>query len=218
MIALYIVLSVLAVLIILLSVILSLKLKLFFKFSTENGFELKFGVLNFIFGGNEKGQDEKKKKKKPSKLLKRIKKLFGIDVISDGEAFKENVEEGGISETVNKVVAVISLIAGQIFWLLQKFTIQKLKIFVVCGGSDAADTAIEYGLVCAAVYPLAGYLDTNLKTEKDAQDIQIYCDFDGDSSLDFEFDVSIRIIHVVRAIYKNALANAERAKYEEAKR
>lgn len=221
MIALYIILIILAVLSALIFLILLLNLKLFFEFSLERGFGFKVGILFFKFGGKEKKpkqeNDEKiKKEKKPSKLLQRIKKLFGIDVISDSDVLKENVEEGGVSETVNKVVTVISLIAGQIFWLLKRFKIKKLKFFVVCGGSDAADTAMEYGLVCAAVYPLAAYLDTNLKTAKNAQDIQIYCDFDGDSRFEFEFNVSIRIIHVIRAIFRNALANAERLKNEEA--
>lgn len=223
MVALYIIGIILAVLSALILLILLLKVKLFFEFSTESGFKFKVGVLFFTFGGKDKPKKEKeedkeeeKKEKKPSKLLERIKKLFGIDVLSDKDALKENVEEGGVSEAVNRIVTVISLIAGQIFWLLKKFKIKKLKFFIICGGSDAADTAMEYGLVCAAVYPLVGYLDTNLKTAKNAQDIQIYCDFDGDSKFEFEFNVSIRIIHVVRAIFRNAMANAERLKNEEA--
>ncbi len=221
MVVLYIIGITLVVILALLIFILLLKVKLFFDFSTDSGFSFKIGILFFTFDLTkekpEKDKDkEEKKEKKPSKLLRRIKKFFGIDVISDSDALKENVEEGGISSTVNRVVTAVSLIAGQIFWLLKKFTIKKLRVFVVCGGSDAADTAMQYGLVCAAVYPMVGYLDTNLKTEKDAQDIGVYCDFDGDSKLDFEFDVSIRIIHIVRAIFRNAMANAEHMRNEEA--
>ncbi len=216
MLALKIIGIILAALILLIVLILLLNVNLIFEYSTEFGFKLRVRVLFLTFGGKEKEEkpEKEKKEKKPSKLAEKLKKFFGIDVMTD-EGLKENVEEAGISETVNKIATVISLIAGQIFWLLKRFKIKKLRLLAICGGEDAADAAMEYGLVCAAVYPMAGYLDTNLKTARNAQDIGIYCDFDGDAKLEFEFRVSIRVIHVVRAVLKNAMANAERISEEE---
>ena len=209
---------VLAVITLLILFILSLKIRLRFIFDTENGSKFLVKILFFTFGGkkNEKPEKEEEKDKKESAFVKWFKKKLGIDVLIDGESLKQSADEKGVSGTVNKITTVISMLFGQIGWLLKRFCIHKLRIIAICGGDDAADAAMDYGLVCAAVYPLAGYLDTNLKSDKNAQDIQIGCDFEGNAHFEFEIYVSVRIIHILRALYNSAVMNAELAS-EEAK-
>ncbi len=193
---------------------LMLRVKLVFDFSTESEPKFYVGLLFFKFRINK--PEKPKKQKKESRIFARIKKVLGIEKLSDSETFKEDTQETGISSTVTKVVTAASLIAGEAVWLLKRFKLHKLRLVAVCGGGDAADAAMEYGLVCSAVYPLAGYLDASLKTKKDAQDIRIYCDFENDASLQFYFHVSVRIIHVVRALWRN-ITIIETLNTEEAK-
>ena len=208
---------VLAVIVLLILFILSIRIRLRLIFNTDDESKFLIKILFFTFGGKKKDNAEKKEKdKKEGALVKWFKRKLGIDVITDSESLKRSADEKGISGTVNKITTVVSLLAGQIGWLLRKFRIHRLHILAICGGEDAADAAMDYGLVCAAIYPLVGYLETNLKTDKNAQDIQIGCDFEGNAKFDLDVYVSIRIIHILRALYNSAVMNAELAN-EEAK-
>lgn len=200
----------LLVLIALICIILSLRLKLIFDYSTKSEPKFYIGVLFFKFRINKK--DKPKKEKKESKFVSKIKKILRIDVLSDGDSLKHNAEETGISNTVNKVITAVSLIAGEAVWLLKRFKLHKLRFIAVCGGGDAADAAMDYGLVCSLVYPFAGYIDASLKTKKNAQDIRIYCDFENDSSFDFYIFLSVRIFHIIRALLRNLSSYSEEVK------
>ena len=160
---------------------------------------------------------QKPKEKKPSKISAYFQKLFGIDTLTDAADFKTNASESGIYDTLNKVITVFSLLLGQIVWLIKRIKLKKLHVKVICAGGDAADAAMDYGLVCAAVYPFVGYIETNFKTKKDAIDLQLGCDFDGDAYLGTDFIAQIRIIHIVRAVLKNATNMANQQTQAEAK-
>lgn len=200
----------LLVFIALICIVLSLRLRLIFDFSTTGEAKFYIGILFFKFRINK--SDKPKKEKKESGFVSKIKKILHIDVLSDSESLKQDAEETGISSTVNKVITAVSLIAGEAVWLLKRFKLHKLRFVAVCGGGDAADAAMDYGLVCSTVYPFAGYIDASLKTKKNAQDIRIYCDFENDSSFDFYIHLSVRIIHIVRALLRNISSYSEEVK------
>ncbi len=200
--------------IVLLMFILSLRIRIIFDYSTQSEAKFYIGVLFFKFRINKPDKPKKEKKeKKQSKFILKLKKLFGVDVLSDSDSLKQNTEETGISSTVSKVITAVSLIAGEAVWLLKRFKLHHLRFSAVCGGGDAADAAMDYGLVCSTVYPFAGYLDATLKTKKNAQDIRIYCDFENDSSFEFYIYLSVRTIHIVRALLRNL--TSEEAKINE---
>ena len=214
MIVLKIVLILLAVIIFLLFFILLQSVKVVFSFSTEPKLDLRVKILGItLYDANKvkektvaetKSDETEVKQKKPSKVANYFKKLFGIDTLTEATKVKENAESEGISDSVNKVVTVISLLLGQLVWLLSKIRVNRFHILAICGGSDAADAAMEYGYVCAAVYPLVGYIDTHLNTKKNATDIQIGCDFENDAYFEIDFIAKLRLIHIVRAVLRNA--------------
>lgn len=199
--------TVLAAVVLLIFVILMLRAKVVFVFSTEGKTELKANLLFYsIYDLNKK-----KKKEKPGKIGAFLKRIFGIDTLTDTQTLKNDAVESGISGAVNKIVTILTLLAGQIAWLLKRVYLKKLRIVAVCGGGDAADAAMDYGMVCSTVYPFAGYLESTLKTPKNAIDIRAGCDFDGEAVFEIEIVAKIRVIHVVRAIWRNAMSMA----YEE---
>lgn len=192
--------TVLAVIILLIAIILMLKLKLIVSYGRQNGLTVLYRILFFTFGQNPNPD---------SAFSKKIKKMLGIDKIESADAIKQSVEEKGVSDVIQRIATIVTLLAGRIFWLLNYCKIHKLRIFAVCADEDAADAAIDYGLVCAAVYPFTAFLTSNIKTAKNAEDISVLCDFEGEKQLQFDLTVSVRIIHILRALLHNSMAKAE---------
>ncbi|MBQ5838329.1 MAG: DUF2953 domain-containing protein, partial [Clostridia bacterium] len=90
-------------------------------------------------------------------------------------------------------------------WLVKKIKLKRFGLDVICGGGDAADAAIEYGVVCSAVYPFIGYLETNFKGAERALDVNIGCDFENEAYFGIDIKAKIRIIHILRAFLKGAI-------------
>ncbi len=206
--------------------VLMLNLQVIFGFNTEGLLDVR-AKISFITVFDLKKQQEKKnsadikksdkrkKEKKNGKISAYFQKKFGLDKLL--EAYKPNGESGaGISDIVNKIVTLLSLVMGEITWLLRKITVKRFHILAVCGGSDAADAAMEYGAVCAAVYPLVGYIEANLNTAKDSTDIRIGCDFENDAYFETDIRVKLRLIHIVRAAFRNAMFLAQQQQSTEA--
>ncbi len=192
----------LSVIALLIFTVLMLDLKVVFAFDTNGRLELKAKILFYKFY-------DVHEKKEPSKFGSYLKRIFGIETLTDTEGLKQDVQESGVSGTANRVITILSLLAGQILWLLSRVRIKKFHLLAICGGDDAADAAMDYGLVCAAVYPFVGYLESTAKFAKKANDIQVGCDFENEASFETEIIAKLRIIHALRAVIKNALANAD---------
>ncbi len=209
-----------AVLILIVALILALRISICFEYALASEPRLYVRVLGIRFekkNTKKSKSDEEAKEKKPSKAAEWIKKRLGIDIFTSGEALKQNVDEKGVSGTAESVAAVVSLVLGQIVWLAKRFRLDRLKIYAICADADAADAAMEYGLVCAAVYPFVGYLTSSINMKKNADDVRIFCDFEGKPYFETEIFVSVRTIHLVRAVLRNANAAAEAAVSEEEK-
>ncbi len=189
---------ILGLILLLLLLIPCLRLKLKLTYGDDGKVRYKIKVLCFSFGGKEK---QKKKKKKESRFGKKIKKLFGLDVFDN-----QDKTANGVSEKVGAAVALITVFAGQIKFIFSKLRLDKLGLLIVCGDGDAADAAMNYGLVCASVYPLIGYLTANINTKKDAEKVRIGCDFDGDSRIEFDIIISVRIYCLLSA-FMNAMGD-----------
>lgn len=191
--------TVIAVIILLIAIILMLKIKLIVSYSKQNGLTVLYRLLYFTFGKNPNPD---------SAFAKKLKKMLGIDKIESADAIKQGVEENGVSDAVQRIITIVTLLAGRVLWLLKYCRIHKLRIFAVCADEDAADAAIDYGLVCAAVYPFSAVITSNIKTAKNAEDISVLCDFEGEKKLEFDLTVSVRIIHILRALLHNSMAKA----------
>ena len=202
MLAIKIILIALCAVILIVALILSLDIKVVFEFDTNGRLTLLAKLLFYKLY-------DIRQKKEPSPFGRYLKRIFGISALTDTEEIKKDTQESGISDTVSRLIAVLSLLAGQISWLLKRVRIKKLHILAICGGSDAADAAMDYGLVCAAVYPFVGYLETNAKFKEKAGDIRVGCDFENDAHFEAEITVKIKLFHVIRAIFRSALDGAE---------
>lgn len=192
-----------AALLLFIALLLVLNVKFLFDFSTEGALNFKIKLLCFTVYDINKPK-KKKKSKKPSRIGAYFKKLFGFGKketdTADGEKTKE-----AISDKVTKFITLFMLLADSLIWLVKKIKLKRFGLDVICGGGDAADAAIEYGVVCSAVYPFIGYLETNFKDAERALDVNIGCDFENEAYFGIDIKAKIRIIHILRAFLKGAI-------------
>jgi len=153
----------------------------------------------------------KKPKKKPGRFVTYLKKKFGFEHPTEAPEPEGNT----VSAKAKWVYALIMIVAGRVKWLLKRVKLKKLRILAVCGGGDAAESAMEYGTVCAVLYPLAGFIRGNTNAREKDIDVRVGCDFTGEPVFEFELCTAIRIIHIVRALLWGAARLAENAQITE---
>ncbi len=203
----------LSVILLLPILILILRVRFIINFKKGEKVSFAIGFLCFKFGNKEKKPKEEQKEeasqkeKKPNKFVEGLKRKLGLDI-----DLKEDAQNGEISDSVNKVITLLTLLSSQLKWLVKKLRIDLLRILIVCGGGDAAETAMDYGAVCGLVYPFFGYVTENLNLKKNAEELNIGCDFEGESHFEFDITVSVRIFYVVKAALSGLLDMAENAR------
>jgi len=131
----------------------------------------------------DKEESPAKKEKQGDSLIKTFYNAEGID---------------GIITILKKVMSYTKTFFGS---SMRAFIIDELYLDIRCTRSDAASTAIYYGEVCSAVFPLLGALASKCRMKK--YDVQVYPDFiarfsDASFAAVFHF-TPIRLIGVTTA-------------------
>jgi hypothetical protein len=135
--------------------------------------------------------------------------MLGFEQIIESQTDEGEKQKESISSKITGLVTVFMLLTDSNLWLAKKIKAKQLKLDIICGGSDAADAAIEYGVVCSAVYPFIGYLETNFKGAEKALDVNIGCDFENEAYFGTDIKIKLRIIHIVRALMRSASEQME---------
>lgn len=113
------------------------------------------------------------------------------DEISEVPEIPEIPEIPEVSEGMEKLSEIAKLAAEAAKRLLGYVDIEVKNLDVVIATPDAADTAILYGEVCAAVNGILAYLANfkNIRTHKGK--LSVRCDFYSSDSLRFDLDASL---------------------------
>ena len=93
---------------------------------------------------------------------------------------------------------------------LRHIAVRRLCIDVKIASPDAAQTAIEYGAVCGAVYPVLSLINSTANVK--FKQINVSADFNSDKP-DFSFSVIIR----VKIIFLIAMAFTALSEYNKFK-
>lgn len=128
--------------------------------------------------------------------------------------FKKLKKKYGFSRAVKKVFLFFKAYLEDIKKFLHHIRIKNIRLNIVYGTDDAADTAIKYGEICTAVYPVLSLIDTASNIEFSR--INIQSDFEKESK-EFDFSLKIRLqvffllISAFRlySLYKNFLNEEE---------
>ena len=178
---------ILAIILLVISVILLSKVKVFLAFHGELEYFVSFlGFKVFSSEKNEKSTqktDEKKAEKKDKdNFFKRLQKKRGFT--------------GAVKELADFALKALR----KLMRLLKHFSFKKIFLDIKVATESAADTAIEYGAVCSAVYPLASVFNSiaDVKFRK----IDISADFNLVSSeIEFEFEVGARFFYLLIFVF-----------------
>jgi len=102
--------------------------------------------------------------------------------------FKKLKKKYGFAGALKKLFGFFKVCLEDIKKLLGHIKIRNICLNLVYGSDDAADTAIKYGEICSAVYPVLALIDTagNIEFKK----INVSSDFGSPTA---EFDISLKL-------------------------
>ncbi len=116
-------------------------------------------------------ESDKKAKKQTEKAFDKLKKKHGF--------------AGAVKEIFVFLKAVLERLKGS----FKHIAVRRLCLDIKVASGEAAATAIEYGAVCSAVYPVLAFIDSIASVKM--KSINVTADFNSDKS-DFRFSVIIR--------------------------
>lgn len=177
-----IVLYITAVLVVLLLILIFVPVSLILDYNEEFGFSVRiFGI---------KAAPRKQKKKTCKKVEDKPKK----------SSLKNRIKRDGISETLKKGAGFLKGALTRVKKLLPHIKVRDLRIKISVSGNDAALTAIEYGAVCAAVYPFLSWLYSVINIK--AKQIDVISSFENsESHVKFHTKLSSSAIWLFMAAY-----------------
>ena len=176
MIALYII----GGLIVLLCLCLLLPIAVKLCYDGEFAYKVKIAFVTLNFDKKKKPKQKKKNPKSKETKPKQTPKNF-FEKLKEKNGFA-----GAIKETFGFAKSCIKAVKKQ----LKKIKFKDVKLLINVVGENAAMTAIDYGAVCSAVYPVLSLLNSvnkNIEYKK----VDIKADFEGTKSK-IEFSLNIK--------------------------
>lgn len=187
--------------------ILLLPVRVIIKYSDGQDVKLLTRFLGKTFGENPNPN---------SIVVKSAKKITGISKLDSIGTVKKSIDDMGVSATAGQIVDIVMLLLGRFFWILKYCVAEKLHIKAVCAGDDAADAAMEYGAVCAVVYPLAGYIETVMQVKQGGYDVSVICDFESyDTTFELDTVFRVRVFYIIGALFNIIKQNVEKQVYSQ---
>ena len=184
MIALYIIGAILLIFCILLFSPVTVWIKL------DKDFYLKLKFLGICFFRIEPKKKEKNKDSKNTVSDKKAEK------VTDNEAkklFEKLKEKYGFTGAVKSLFGFFFKILTPLKSFLKRVKVKKFKLRLIVAGEDAAATAVEYGAVCSAVYPVMAMLEACVGIK--AENIYIRSNFESsDCEFSFSFSLKMQVI------------------------
>ena len=203
------VLIVLGVIFSLLLLLAFLPLTVDLSYRDELIFKIRYSGITLF--DSEKKVGLKKSKKKPKKKTE--------DNTPKKESFfKKTYKQKGLLGTINYLSEILILLLKKLCWVIKRFKFRNFRLNLSVATSDAASTAINYGKICSAVYPVISFLETNADFK--AKEINIKADFDEtDSRFQISTLVTTRLFFwfvaaIAVLIEFLKLQRKEREKYE----
>lgn len=132
---------------------------------------------------------KKSDKKNPDMSQKQRQQKEENAVLKESKAlFTFLKEKYGFIGAVKTVFAFLNDVLAHIKKILPTVKLKKVILNLTVATDNAADTAIEYGIVCACVYPVLAILNSCAKIG--LKNVNIKSDFEGKNS-DFDFSVLV---------------------------
>ena len=181
------------------TVLLFLPLKVFISFKEEFFVKVKFAGVK-LFEIPE--PSPKKKSKKAKKEQSKVEEKGGLAVVDDAKKlFVKLKEKYGFLGAVKVIFAFLKETLSHIKPYFRHIKIKKIILNLTVASSDAATTAIEYGKVCSAVYPVLSFFDTFEQVY--FRQINVGTDFQSQKpDFNFSLQVKVSIIYFIIMAFK----------------
>lgn len=153
-----------------------------FVFSYNESFSLSVRFMSFvIYRFNSDKNIEKSDKEKSSDFKGKIRKVTNTS---------KNYDD------LMAIIEILKSLINEFKKLLKHLIFKDFKFSINVAGDDAADTAIKYGAVCSALYPVATLLNNCLNFKPD--NISVFSDFTGQKT-DYYLkgQVSVKLIYLI---------------------
>lgn len=140
-------------------------------------------------------KDKKEKKKKPDKKEKK-------EPEKKAEEKKENffvtlTKTKGLNAVVDILSEILRLVKNFSSSVIRHLKMKSIKLDVTAGGEDAADTAVNFGNACSAVYPILGTL-SGIITFIDIPQVNITVDYDKkETAASLYLHLKMRLIFII---------------------
>ena len=197
MLALYIILGILLFIVLLIAAILCIPVKILITYTESDGLDYKIKILFYTLKSDPK-------KHTFIDILNQLKDLQEMDLsqLNNEKTKASSVSKHGLLSTFKEVFGLLKFVLYYLRTLLGSFKIKKLYLDIVCADEeDTAEAAINYGKVCAAVYPVLGFIHSYFKVKEKKERINIACDYMAEkSSFSLDTVLSIRVAHIVVAL------------------
>lgn len=169
-------------------IVLSIRLSVLIEYSEYITLKVKWLFLEFNLLPLTSGQLKKQAKKEQKKEEKKTQKEPGAEAAAPEapaektepaakkpSLLKELLEAHGYDGLVKMLKDSVNALNTFLWNAVRSVVIDELYYTMRVSKPDAASTAVEYGKVCAELYPLFGALVTKLKTKR--YDIDIFPDY-----------------------------------------
>ncbi len=180
-----IVLYILGGLVALVAIVLLLPISVSLNYNEKLCYKIKIAFIKIPIGKEKEDVPEKETEKKTDNTEKTNKNFF-----------TKLKEKKGFSGALREIIDLIkdSITPLKQFLRFLKFRDVKLSVAVV--GEDAAKTAVDYGLVCSAVYPILSFVEGFSRIKY--KNVDISADFEGKkSNIDFSLKIKTNIIFIL---------------------
>ncbi len=178
--------------------ILMLPVSVWLRADSEKGLRLRYRFL-----GKEFGEDPDPH----NPIIRGLKKTLGISHLENVKTIRGAVEAKGAGLTLQETVHNLMLLLDRALWALDRCYIPKCRLISISAGEDAA---LDYGVACAIIYPLAGWLEGNAHLGRRAPQLDLRCDFEREAPYyEFELVIRLRIHHILRGLWYIVKKNVE---------
>lgn len=162
-----------------------LPLSLSFRLDGDFTFKIRYAGITVYKTKPEDGQTAVQDGEK-SEPTKRQEKSF----------FKKLTDKKGFTGAVKEVFGLLSAVFSCVGKTLKRLKIKRFVLDIVVASDDAASTAISYGAVCSAVYPVLTLLSTAVGVK--LKNVSITADFNA-TNPDFKLsaDISVALIFLL---------------------
>lgn len=152
---------------------LLLPITVFFSYKKEVEWKVCFAGIKII--SSDKKQTDKSSEKKSEESKPKEKKDKFLT-----EYFSKLKAEHGFEGAVKYCASLAGIIIRKLVLFIKRLKFRKFILLMSIASDDAAKTAVTYGGICSAVYPVLSFLTANADFK--SKQIDIFADFNSEES------------------------------------